>query len=178
MTSSAKNNHEHITSLCERLGWFGRGQSSFQLFEQVWSWNYEVAFHCLFYSINIYHGSLVIWLLNCQPLVPAVSAEDGQWLVRKPFVPVCKPGGHGVIWKLAYDKGIFQWFYDHGRKGATVRQVRLASHIYYISKLICKYYHVSVAEFEIYFGEFAVMLWLLQMWPSWHWQGSVYIMER
>lgn len=37
MTSSAKNNHEHITSLCERLGWFGRGRSSFQLFEQVWS---------------------------------------------------------------------------------------------------------------------------------------------
>ncbi|XP_059457086.1 UTP--glucose-1-phosphate uridylyltransferase 3, chloroplastic isoform X2 [Corylus avellana] len=91
MTSSAKNNHERITSLCERLGWFGRGQSSFQLFEQ--------------------------------PLVPAVSAEDGQWVVAKPFTPVCKPGGHGVIWKLAYDKGIFKWFYDHGRKGATVRQV-------------------------------------------------------
>lgn len=91
MTSAAKNNHEHITSLCERHQWFGRGQSSFQLFEQ--------------------------------PLVPAVSAEDGEWLVTKPFTPVCKPGGHGVIWKLAYDKGIFQWFYDHGRKGATVRQV-------------------------------------------------------
>ncbi|KAJ4827906.1 UTP--glucose-1-phosphate uridylyltransferase 3, chloroplastic [Turnera subulata] len=91
MTSSAKNNHEHITSLCERLSWFGRGQSSFQLFEQ--------------------------------PLVPTVSAEDGQWVVTKPFAPVCKPGGHGAIWKLAYDKGIFDWFYDHGRKGATVRQV-------------------------------------------------------
>ncbi|XP_062092454.1 UTP--glucose-1-phosphate uridylyltransferase 3, chloroplastic isoform X2 [Humulus lupulus] len=91
MTSSAKNNHDHITSLCERLGWFGRGQSSFQLFEQ--------------------------------PLVPAVSAEDGQWLVSKTFSVVRKPGGHGVIWKLAYDKGIFKWFYDHGRKGATVRQV-------------------------------------------------------
>ncbi|XWS65818.1 hypothetical protein CRYUN_Cryun05aG0146300 [Craigia yunnanensis] len=92
MTSSTKNNHEHIASLCERLGWFGRGRLSFQLFEQ--------------------------------PLVPAVSAEDGQWLIRKPFVPVYKPGDHDVIWKLAYDKGIFQWFYDHGRKGATVRQVR------------------------------------------------------
>ncbi|GMN41255.1 hypothetical protein TIFTF001_010460 [Ficus carica] len=91
MTSSAKNNHEHIMSLCKRLGWFGRGQSSFQLFEQ--------------------------------PLVPTVSAEEGQWLVSKPFSLVCKPGGHGVIWKLAYDKGIFKWFYDHGRKGATVRQV-------------------------------------------------------
>ncbi|CAN0909794.1 UTP--glucose-1-phosphate uridylyltransferase 3, chloroplastic, partial [Linum grandiflorum] len=91
MTSSAKNNHERVTSLCERLGWFGRGRSNFQLFEQ--------------------------------PLVPAVSAEDGKWLVAKPFSPVSKPGGHGVIWKLAYDNGIFQWFYDHGRKGATVRQV-------------------------------------------------------
>ncbi|XP_050209202.1 UTP--glucose-1-phosphate uridylyltransferase 3, chloroplastic [Mercurialis annua] len=91
MTSSAKNNHNHITSLCERLSWFGRSRSSFQLFEQ--------------------------------PLVPAVDAEDGQWLITKPFAPVSKPGGHGVIWKLAYDKGIFEWFYHHGRKGATVRQV-------------------------------------------------------
>ncbi|KAL4576122.1 hypothetical protein LXL04_012211 [Taraxacum kok-saghyz] len=91
MTSSAKNNHEHITLLCERSKWFGRGRSSFQLFEQ--------------------------------PLVPAVSAEDGQWIAKGQFSPVCKPGGHGVIWKLAYDKGVFQWFRDHKRKGATVRQV-------------------------------------------------------
>ncbi|KAI3809160.1 hypothetical protein L1987_25130 [Smallanthus sonchifolius] len=91
MTSSAKNNHEHITLLCERSKWFGRGRSSFRLFEQ--------------------------------PLVPAVSAEDGQWLAKGQFLPVCKPGGHGVIWKLAYENGIFQWFRDHRREGATVRQV-------------------------------------------------------
>ncbi|WCJ19928.1 UDP-glucose pyrophosphorylase 3 [Euphorbia peplus] len=91
MTSSAKNNHERITSLCEKHNWFGRSQSNFQLFEQ--------------------------------PLVPAVAAEDAQWLMTKPFTPVSKPGGHGVIWKLAYDKGVFEWFYDHGRKGAAVRQV-------------------------------------------------------
>ncbi|GAB4827621.1 UTP--glucose-1-phosphate uridylyltransferase 3, chloroplastic [Ancistrocladus abbreviatus] len=91
MTSAAKNNHERISSLCEKHAWFGRGQSHFQLFEQ--------------------------------PLVPTVSAEDGEWLVAGPFTPVCKPGGHGVIWKLARDKGIFQWFYNHRRKGATVRQV-------------------------------------------------------
>lgn len=64
--------------------------------------------------------------MNCQPLVPAVGVEDGQWLVMRPFAPVCKPGGHGAIWKLAHDKGVFKWFHDHGRKGATVRQVRLA----------------------------------------------------
>ncbi|MFS7958244.1 putative UTP--glucose-1-phosphate uridylyltransferase [Helianthus anomalus] len=91
MTSSAKNNHAHITSLCERSKWFGRGRSNFRLFEQ--------------------------------PLVPAISAEDGQWLAKGQFLPVCKPGGHGVIWKLAYEKGVFQWFRDHRREGATVRQV-------------------------------------------------------
>lgn len=58
-----------------------------------------------------------------QPLVPAVTAEDGKWIVTKPFSPLCKPGGHGVIWKLAYDNGVFQWFHNHGRKGVTVRQV-------------------------------------------------------
>jgi len=35
MTSAAKNNHSHVTSLCERLSWFGRGRSTFKLFEQV-----------------------------------------------------------------------------------------------------------------------------------------------
>ncbi|WVZ07802.1 hypothetical protein V8G54_021148 [Vigna mungo] len=91
MTSAAKNNHKHVTSLCERLSWFGRGRSTFQLFEQ--------------------------------PLVPVVGAEEGQWLVTKPLSPLSKPGGHGVIWKLAHDKGIFKWFYSQGRKGATLRQV-------------------------------------------------------
>ncbi|XP_010536381.1 PREDICTED: UTP--glucose-1-phosphate uridylyltransferase 3, chloroplastic-like [Tarenaya hassleriana] len=91
MTSPAKNNHEHVTSLCKRFRWFGRGQSNFRVFEQ--------------------------------PLVPAVSAEDGQWIISEPFVPVSKPGGHGVIWKLAHDKGVFKWFYARGRKGATIRQV-------------------------------------------------------
>ncbi|KAK9742332.1 hypothetical protein RND81_03G164700 [Saponaria officinalis] len=91
MTSAAKNNHERISTLLEKLKWFGRGRSKFHLFEQ--------------------------------PLVPAISARDGEWLISEPFTPVCKPGGHGVIWKLAHDKGVFQWFYNHGRKGATVRQV-------------------------------------------------------
>lgn len=64
--------------------------------------------------------------MHCQPLVPSIGAEDGRWLISKPLAPVCKPGGHGVIWKLAHDKGIFRWFSGHGRKGATVRQVRLS----------------------------------------------------
>lgn len=123
MTSSAKNNHEHVTSLCESHGWFGRGRSSFQLFEQV---AYCI---CLYLFPNGKSTNCLVWCLCTflwffQPLVPTVSAEDGEWIVSKPFSLVCKPGGHGVIWKLAHDKGIFKWFSDHGRQGATVRQVR------------------------------------------------------
>lgn len=70
-----------------------------------------------------------VWFLFLQPLVPAVSGENGQWLVTKQLEPVCKPGGHGVIWKLAHDKGVFEWFFRHGRKGATVRQVRFTSYL-------------------------------------------------
>ncbi|EPS73538.1 hypothetical protein M569_01217, partial [Genlisea aurea] len=91
MTSSAKNNHQHISSLCVKRGWFGRGRSSFKLFEQ--------------------------------PLVPTVTAKDGHWIISRPLKPVCKPGGHGVIWKLAHDKDVFKWFRSHARKGATVRQI-------------------------------------------------------
>lgn len=58
-----------------------------------------------------------------QPLIPAVAAEDGHWLISEPLVPILKPGGHGVIWKLAFDKGVFDWFYKKGRKAAIVRQI-------------------------------------------------------
>lgn len=35
MTSAAKKNNERVQALCENLGWFGRGQHNFRLFEQV-----------------------------------------------------------------------------------------------------------------------------------------------
>ncbi|GJN14673.1 hypothetical protein PR202_gb01528 [Eleusine coracana subsp. coracana] len=91
MTSSVKNNHDHIVGICESLDWFGRGHENFRLFEQ--------------------------------PLVPVVNAEDGKWVISKSLFPVGKPGGHGAIWKLACDRGVFKWFHRCGRKGATVRQV-------------------------------------------------------
>ncbi|KAI5055644.1 hypothetical protein GOP47_0029165 [Adiantum capillus-veneris] len=58
-----------------------------------------------------------------QPLIPAVAAEDGRWPISEPLVPILKPGGHGVIWKLASDKGVFDWFFKKGRKAAIVRQI-------------------------------------------------------
>ena len=59
-----------------------------------------------------------------QPLVPVVSAEDGQWLLPEGLAPLLKPGGHGAIWKLMLDQGIFDWLSHHDREGAIVRQIR------------------------------------------------------
>ncbi|XP_024518512.1 UTP--glucose-1-phosphate uridylyltransferase 3, chloroplastic [Selaginella moellendorffii] len=58
-----------------------------------------------------------------QPLVPTIAAENVQWVVRGPLDPMLKPGGHGVIWKLAKDSEVFKWFYDKNRKAAVVRQI-------------------------------------------------------
>lgn len=57
-----------------------------------------------------------------QPLVPAVN-EQGDWCVLGPLKPILKPGGHGAIWKLARDLGIFSWFEKLGRKKALIRQI-------------------------------------------------------
>ena len=57
-------------------------------------------------------------------MVPVVSAEDGQWLLPEPLAPMMKPGGHGAIWKLMLDRGVFDYFSQRRRKAAIVRQIR------------------------------------------------------
>ncbi len=57
-------------------------------------------------------------------MVPVVSAEDGQWLLPEPLAPMMKPGGHGAIWKLMLDRGVFEYFAQRRRKAAIVRQIR------------------------------------------------------
>eukprot|EP00958_Prasinococcus_capsulatus_P022229 scaffold3118_cov377-Prasinococcus_capsulatus_cf.AAC.1 len=59
-----------------------------------------------------------------QPMVPVVSAADAQWVTSGRCHLVLKPGGHGVIWKLAQDKGVLSWLInEYGRKAAVVRQI-------------------------------------------------------
>ena len=58
----------------------------------------------------------------CQPSVPTVDAE-GNWCLTGPLKLLLKPGGHGAIWKLARDEGIFDWLASQGRKKALVRQI-------------------------------------------------------
>lgn len=60
--------------------------------------------------------------LFCQPLVPTMDSE-GRWCLKAPMELLLKPGGHGVIWKLSRDAGIFEWFASFGCKKALVRQI-------------------------------------------------------
>lgn len=60
--------------------------------------------------------------LFTQPLVPVVNTR-GEWCLSGPMKPVLKPGGHGAIWKLACDEGIFSWFQSLGKKKILIRQI-------------------------------------------------------
>ncbi len=57
-----------------------------------------------------------------QPLVPVITIT-GQWAIEKPLKPLLKPGGHGVIWKLALELGAFKWLLKQGRSHFMVRQI-------------------------------------------------------
>ena len=49
-----------------------------------------------------------------QPLVPVLEASTGRWVLPEALQPSMKPGGHGAIWKLMHDHGIFDWLADAG----------------------------------------------------------------
>ena len=57
-----------------------------------------------------------------QPMVPVITKE-GNWSMTGPLHLNMKPGGHGVIWKIAKDAKIFDWFASHRRSKLLVRQV-------------------------------------------------------
>ncbi len=57
-----------------------------------------------------------------QPLVPTFT-EEGNWCLKAPMQLLLKPGGHGVIWKLAVQEKILEWFLSLGRKKVLVRQI-------------------------------------------------------
>lgn len=105
MTSSEKNNHNHILDICAQKKWFGRGSGSFFFF--------------------------------IQPLVPVITVE-GNWSMSAPLKLTLKPGGHGVIWKLADEQGVFDWLASHGYYKSLVRQINnpLAGTDYAITALI------------------------------------------
>ncbi len=57
-----------------------------------------------------------------QPMTPVI-AIDGKWAVSGPLKPILKPGGHGVVWKLAEEFGAFDWLEKQKRCYLVVRQI-------------------------------------------------------
>lgn len=62
------------------------------------------------------------FFLFVQPLVPVVTV-DGFWRLKGHLEVVLKPGGHGVIWKLAKEEKVFEWLKGKKRKKALIRQI-------------------------------------------------------
>ncbi|MEN9343882.1 MAG: hypothetical protein RLZZ453_669 [Chlamydiota bacterium] len=58
----------------------------------------------------------------CQPLVPTMDAQ-GKWCVTSAGELLMKPGGHGVLWKLAEEAKIFEWMRSQNRSKLLVRQI-------------------------------------------------------
>lgn len=57
-----------------------------------------------------------------QPLAPVIT-ENGNWSLKSPLQLYLKPSGHGVIWKIAREKGVFQWFKSLNRSKLLIRQI-------------------------------------------------------
>jgi hypothetical protein len=61
------------------------------------------------------------FFLFCQPLVPVID-KQGNWVCSGKDL-LMKPGGHGVMWKLAKDLGVISWLQGLGAKKAIIRQI-------------------------------------------------------
>lgn len=57
-----------------------------------------------------------------QPLVP-VMTKEGNWSLTEPLRLNLKPGGHGVLWKIAEESGVFRWLSSQKREKILVRQI-------------------------------------------------------
>lgn len=57
-----------------------------------------------------------------QPLIPLMTIE-GDFACSKPLNIIGKPGGHGVIWKLMQDAGLFDLLEKKGVSSCLVRQI-------------------------------------------------------
>lgn len=66
-------------------------------------------------------NSKTIFFLS-QPLVPTFT-KYGYWCLKDQNTFLCKPGGHGAIWKLALDSGGLTWLQKMGRKKVLIRQI-------------------------------------------------------
>lgn len=58
----------------------------------------------------------------CQPAVPLID-KAGIWCTASDGKLLMKPGGHGVIWKMARDSGVFDVWKKSGIRKILIRQI-------------------------------------------------------
>ena len=62
------------------------------------------------------------FLFFIQPQVPVITLE-GNWSLIDTLTLNIKPSGHGVVWKLAEERGVFRWFESQKRLHCLIRQI-------------------------------------------------------
>ena len=73
-------------------------------------------------ELDFFHRKEESFFFFCQPSVPTITKE-GRWCMQGALKPLLRPGGHGVIWKLARDTGCFEWLKKQNVKKVLVRQI-------------------------------------------------------
>lgn len=69
-----------------------------------------------------FHRGIHNFLLFRQPMVPVVT-ETGDWVLSSHNTLLCKPSGHGVIWKLGVENGVLDRLKQLGRTKMVSRQI-------------------------------------------------------
>ncbi|MCF7806313.1 MAG: UTP--glucose-1-phosphate uridylyltransferase [Simkaniaceae bacterium] len=62
------------------------------------------------------------FIFFCQPLVPTFN-QHGVWVAQEDGELLLKPGGHGVIWKLALQEKVIERLKKRGYRKVLIRQI-------------------------------------------------------
>ncbi len=62
------------------------------------------------------------FFLFSQISVPVVS-QEGKWVMEAPLLLLLHPGGHGALWRMAEELGVFRWFLEQGKHHILIRQI-------------------------------------------------------
>ncbi len=73
-------------------------------------------------ELNWFNRSSSSFAFFSQSGVPVMDTS-GNWCILAPCKLLLKPGGHGVMWKMAKDQGVFDWLTRLNRKKLLVRQI-------------------------------------------------------
>ena len=54
--------------------------------------------------------------------VPTIT-QEGNWGLEELGVLYLQPGGHGALWRMAQEKGVFEWLLEQNKQTLLIRQI-------------------------------------------------------